>query len=101
MDTKSKKGKELLKERFGIEPDEADNQMLLMATVLTKALTGDMQAVKQIIDIMGENNKDKQEEPTQAPVINIIGVSSKVKTKGNVKINNEESEEFEQEQDWE
>ncbi len=42
----------------GIDPDEIDNQMLLIVALYKKALTGDVQAFNTLRDTIGEKPKE-------------------------------------------
>lgn len=94
LDVKSKKGKELL-EKMGISPEDCDNQMLLMAALLNKGFTGDVQAIKQIFDIVNDNTEEETQASVNPPVINIFGVSPK-----NITIE-DNIDDWDEQEDWE
>lgn len=50
--------KEKLK-ALGIEPEEADNQMLMLAVAMQKALKGDMRAIEYITELTTVNATNK------------------------------------------
>lgn len=72
LDVTSKEGKAYLKE-LGINADDMDNQMLLLTSLFRKAVEGDVQAVKQITEMI--NDLPDGREEAKVPVINIYGVS--------------------------
>lgn len=89
----------------GLDGEELNNQMLLMFSLLKKGLTGDVQAIKEIRDMV---NGTISEETNKTPIINIVGVNSDyIKIEGNSKVkesdNDDDNEdEWEEEEDeWE
>lgn len=97
LDVKKKADKEKLME-MGIDPEDMNNQMLLLVSLFKKgALMGDVPAIKQICDIINNNLGDVPQVQQQPPVINIISTSpSKVQVDGNAKVN----EEYDEDEDW-
>lgn len=97
LDVKKKADKEKLRE-MGIDPEDMNNQMLMLVSLFRKgAIMGDVPAIKQICDIINNNVGDVQQTQQQPPVINIISTSpNKVKVEGNAKVNEEDEDD-----DWE
>lgn len=92
LKVKGQKNREVLK-AMGVDPEDMDNQMLLMAALFKKGLSGDTQAIKQICDTIA-GNKNKDEESNQGTtIINIVGRDSKVK------ITNKKENDLEDEED--
>ncbi len=54
----NKANREKLK-ALGIDPDEADNQMLMLAVAMQKALRGDMRAIEYITELTTVNATNK------------------------------------------
>lgn len=100
LDVKKKADKEKLRE-MGIDPEDMNNQMLMLVSLFRKgAIMGDVPAIKQICDIINNNVGDVPQTQQQPPVINIISTSpSKVKVEGKVQVNEEECDE--DDEDWE
>lgn len=95
LDVKKKADKEKLRE-MGIDPEDMNNQMLMLVSLFRKgAIMGDVPAIKQICDIINNNVGDVPQTQQQPPVINIISTSpSKVKVEGKVQVNEDDD-------DWE
>lgn len=53
LDVKNPTQKQILKE-MGIEKEDMTNQMLLMVALFRKGMTGDVSAIKQIVEMMEE-----------------------------------------------
>lgn len=99
LDVKKKADKEKLRE-MGIDPEDMNNQMLMLVSLFRKgAIMGDVPAIKQICDIINNNVGDVQQTQQQPPVINIISTSpNKVKVEGKAQVNEEE---YDEDDDWE
>ena len=95
LDVKKKADKEKLRE-MGIDPEDMNNQMLMLVSLFRKgAIMGDVPAIKQICDIINNNVGDVPQTQQQPPVINIISTSpSKVKVEGKAQVNEDDD-------DWE
>ena len=99
LDVKKKADKEKLRE-MGIDPEDMNNQMLMLVSLFRKgAIMGDVPAIKQICDIINNNVGDVPQTHQQPPVINIISTSpNKVKVEGKAQVNEEE---YDEDDDWE
>lgn len=99
LDVKKKADKEKLRE-MGIDPEDMNNQMLMLVSLFRKgAIMGDVPAIKQICDIINNNVGDVPQTQQQPPVINIISTSpNKVKVEGKAQVNEEE---YDEDDDWE
>lgn len=99
LDVKKKADKEKLRE-MGIDPEDMNNQMLMLVSLFRKgAIMGDVPAIKQICDIINNNVGDVPQIQQQPPVINIISTSpNKVKVEGKAQVNEEE---YDEDDDWE
>lgn len=99
LDVKKKADKEKLRE-MGIDPEDMNNQMLMLVSLFRKgAIMGDVPAIKQICDIINNNVGDVPQTQQQPPVINIISTSpNKVKVEGKAQVNKEE---YDEDDDWE
>ena len=91
LDVKKKADKQKLIE-IGIDPEDMNNQMLMLVSLFKKGvLMGDVPAIKQICDIINNNSGDAPQTSTQAPVINIISTSpNSVEVKGDAKVSVED-----------
>lgn len=91
LDVKKKADKEKLRE-MGIDPEDMNNQMLMLVSLFRKgAIMGDVPAIKQICDIINNNVGDVPQTQQQPPVINIISTSpNKVKVEGKAQVNEED-----------
>lgn len=89
MDITNAMYKKELKE-MGIEQGDMTNQMLLLVSLLKKGFSGDVQAVKQIHEMV-ESVEGSNSNEAKTPIINIYGVNS-----NNVQI----STETEETDDW-
>lgn len=96
LDVKKKADKEKLRE-MGIDPEDMNNQMLMLVSLFRKgAIMGDVPAIKQICDIINNNVGDVTQTQQQPPVINIISTSpNKVKVEGKAQVNEEEDDDLE------
>ena len=99
LNVKKKADKEKLME-MGIDPEDMNNQMLMLVSLFRKgAIMGDVPAIKQICDIINNNVGDVPQTQQQPPVINIISTSpNKVKVEGKAQVNEEE---YDEDDDWE
>lgn len=94
--------KKLLKE-MGIDPDDMNNQTLLVVALLNKATSGDVQAIKQVVDMVA-NSSGSDAQSKQSPVINIYGVNSEtveVKKTNNTEEYIDDEDEWVDYEDWE
>lgn len=52
--------------RDGVEPEDVDNQMAIIAGLTIKAVKGDAKAAKLLFDLLGEQQKDEPKNDRQA-----------------------------------
>ena len=52
--------------RDGVEPEDVDNQMAIIAGLTIKAVKGDAKAAKLLFDLLGEQTKDEPKSDRQA-----------------------------------
>ena len=52
--------------RDGVEPEDGDNQMAIIAGLTIKAAKGDAKAAKLLFDLLGEQPKDEPKNDRQA-----------------------------------
>ena len=52
--------------RDGVEPEDVDNQMAIIAGLTIKAAKGDAKAAKLLFDLLGEQPKDEPKNDRQA-----------------------------------
>lgn len=52
--------------RDGVEPEDVDNQMAIIAGLTIKAVKGDAKAAKLLFDLLGEQPKDEPKSDRQA-----------------------------------
>lgn len=93
LDIKDKKKTEELR-KLGIDPEDMNNQMLMLVTLFKKgALLGDVPAIKQICDIINNNYGEIASTQFQPPTINIISTSpNSVKINGNIEADEDEED---------
>lgn len=103
MDLTDKSAIKTLKEDFGLEDEDICNQMLLMVALFKKGLEGDVQAIKQIDDMVNGTDTKNENQPI---VINIQTANPAkekntkvVGNKSTVHINSEDDEEWPEEEE--
>ena len=100
LDVKSSKDRQKMKE-MGIDPEDMNNQTLMLMSLFKKGvLMGDVQAIKQICEIVGIESEDNSQNSFQPPVINIISTSpGSISISGDVRVNEEDDDDWEDEDD--
>jgi hypothetical protein len=61
LDVQDKRARHKIKEMFGINDEDIDNQMLVLASTINQATKGNMQAITFIRDTLGEKPVEKME----------------------------------------
>lgn len=100
MDLADKKAIQTLKQDFGLEDEDICNQMLLMVALFKKGLEGDVQAIKQIDDMVNGTEGKNENQPIVINIQTTNPEKEKSKIVGNrstIKINTGDDEEWPEE----
>lgn len=57
--------------RDGVDPEDVDNQMAMIAGLTIKAVKGDARAAKVIVDLIGEKEEEKETDGGVTVVIDV------------------------------